>query len=125
MNSTNRWGDVIGVQCQALNTWLPGVSFAPLEIAISNVGFNFPFPYPGQIVSLIVCFLLTLSQLVSLEDLCTMITSTATPINWILPSTGSGSSGGSIKKPIKTVSKPCFGCDCGDEECDCCICTVM
>jgi len=35
------------------------------------------------------------------------------------------SAGSSIKKPIKTVQKPCFGCDCGDEECDCCICTVM
>lgn len=54
-----------------------------------------------------------------------MIVSAAAPINWVLPSTSSGSSGGSIKKPIKTVSKPCFGCDCGDEECDCCICTVM
>jgi hypothetical protein len=48
--------------------------------------------------------------------------SISTPINWTLPSNSSGSS---IKKPIKTVSKPCFGCDCGDEECDCCICTVM
>ncbi|KAJ5805324.1 hypothetical protein N7474_011211 [Penicillium riverlandense] len=36
-----------------------------------------------------------------------------TPINWTLPSSDSG---GSVKKPIKTVSKPCFGCDCGGED---------
>jgi len=47
----------------------------------------------------------------------------STPVDAILPSSGSGSS---IKKPVKgTVKKPCFGCDCGDEECDCCICVVM
>lgn len=51
-----------------------------------------------------------------------MISAGSNPLNWTLPSSGSGSS---IKKPIKGVSKPCFGCDCGDEECDCCICTVM
>ncbi|GES63653.1 hypothetical protein ATEIFO6365_0007034000 [Aspergillus terreus] len=48
--------------------------------------------------------------------------SLSSPVNFTLPSSSSGSS---IKKPIKTVSKPCFGCDCGDEECDCCICTVI
>ncbi|KAB8068975.1 hypothetical protein BDV29DRAFT_195255 [Aspergillus leporis] len=48
--------------------------------------------------------------------------SISSSVNFILPSTGSGSP---IKKPIKSVQKPCFGCDCGDEECDCCICTVM
>ncbi|EAL88851.1 uncharacterized protein AFUA_6G10000 [Aspergillus fumigatus Af293] len=37
----------------------------------------------------------------------------SSPINWTLPSSASGSS---IKRPIKTVSKPCFGCDCGDED---------
>ncbi|KAL2217314.1 hypothetical protein M432DRAFT_640473 [Thermoascus aurantiacus ATCC 26904] len=38
----------------------------------------------------------------------------STPVDAILPSSGSGSS---IKKPVKgTVKKPCFGCDCGDEE---------
>ncbi|PLB47717.1 hypothetical protein P170DRAFT_196040 [Aspergillus steynii IBT 23096] len=46
----------------------------------------------------------------------------SSPVNFTLPSSASGSS---IKKPIKSVQKPCFGCDCGDEECDCCICTVM
>ena len=46
----------------------------------------------------------------------------SSPVNFTLPSSSSGSS---IKKPIKAVSKPCFGCDCGDEMCDCCICTVM
>ncbi|KAF9885258.1 hypothetical protein FE257_000618, partial [Aspergillus nanangensis] len=46
----------------------------------------------------------------------------SSPVNFTLPSSGSGSS---ITKPIKGVQKPCFGCDCGDEECDCCICTVM
>ncbi|KAL2830463.1 hypothetical protein BDW59DRAFT_140992 [Aspergillus cavernicola] len=50
--------------------------------------------------------------------------SLSTPQNFTLPSSGS-SSGSSITKPIKTVSKPCFGCDCGDTECDFCICTVM
>ncbi|KGO73955.1 hypothetical protein PITC_017110 [Penicillium italicum] len=49
-------------------------------------------------------------------------TSISTPFDYTLPSSSSGSS---IKKPIKAVSKPCFGCDCGDEECDCCICAVM
>ncbi|KAJ5505163.1 hypothetical protein N7463_008037 [Penicillium fimorum] len=49
------------------------------------------------------------------------VTSISTPFNCTLPS----SPGSSIKKPIKSVSKPCFGCDCGDEECDCCICTVI
>ncbi|KAJ5173490.1 uncharacterized protein N7500_001421 [Penicillium coprophilum] len=38
--------------------------------------------------------------------------SLSTPFNFTLPS----SSGSSIKKPIKSVSKPCFGCDCGDED---------
>ncbi|KAJ5123833.1 uncharacterized protein N7515_007658 [Penicillium bovifimosum] len=41
------------------------------------------------------------------------ITAISIPFNGTLPSSGSGSS---IKKPIKPVSKPCFGCDCGDEE---------
>ncbi|KAJ5463880.1 hypothetical protein N7475_007015 [Penicillium sp. IBT 31633x] len=41
------------------------------------------------------------------------VTSISTPFDCTLPSTNSG---GSIKKPIKSVSKPCFGCDCGDEE---------
>ncbi|KGO48953.1 hypothetical protein PEX1_013740 [Penicillium expansum] len=50
------------------------------------------------------------------------VTSISTPFDCTLPSSSSGSS---IKKPIKAVSKPCFGCDCGDEECDCCICIVM
>ncbi|OJI82938.1 hypothetical protein ASPTUDRAFT_696516 [Aspergillus tubingensis CBS 134.48] len=48
--------------------------------------------------------------------------SVSSAVNFTLPSSSSGSS---IKRPIKTVSKPCFGCDCGDEECDCCVCTVM
>ncbi|KAJ5822395.1 hypothetical protein N7447_004735 [Penicillium robsamsonii] len=39
------------------------------------------------------------------------VTSISTPFDFTLPSSGS-----SIKKPIKSVSKPCFGCDCGDEE---------
>ncbi|KAJ5907357.1 hypothetical protein N7495_000039 [Penicillium taxi] len=42
-----------------------------------------------------------------------MIASSA-PVNFTLPTSGSGSS---INKPIKTVSKPCFGCGCGDEDC--------
>ncbi|CRL29202.1 unnamed protein product [Penicillium camemberti] len=50
------------------------------------------------------------------------VTSISTPFDCTLPSSSSGSS---IKKPIKSVSRPCFGCDCGDEECDFCICTVM
>ncbi|KAL4869018.1 hypothetical protein BDV12DRAFT_168476 [Aspergillus spectabilis] len=50
--------------------------------------------------------------------------STSTPVNCTLPSSAS-SSGSSVSKPITTVSKPCFGCDCGDTECDCCICTIM
>ncbi|KAJ5200918.1 hypothetical protein N7449_005721 [Penicillium cf. viridicatum] len=41
------------------------------------------------------------------------VTSISTPFDCTLPSSSSGSS---IKKPIKSVSKPCFGCDCGDEE---------
>ncbi|KAJ5392991.1 hypothetical protein N7465_011965 [Penicillium sp. CMV-2018d] len=41
------------------------------------------------------------------------VTSIPTPFDCILPSSSSGSS---IKKPIKSVSKPCFGCDCGDED---------
>ncbi|OQE13787.1 hypothetical protein PENFLA_c043G09707 [Penicillium flavigenum] len=40
------------------------------------------------------------------------VTSVSLPFDCTLPS----SSGSSIKKPIKSVSKPCFGCDCGDEE---------
>ncbi|CAG7923405.1 unnamed protein product [Penicillium olsonii] len=49
------------------------------------------------------------------------VTSTSAPVDCALPSSASSS----ITKPIKPVTKPCFGCDCGDEECDCCICTVM
>ncbi|KAJ5519496.1 hypothetical protein N7453_001918 [Penicillium expansum] len=41
------------------------------------------------------------------------VASISTPFDCTLPSSSSGSS---IKKPIKAVSKPCFGCDCGDEE---------
>ncbi|KAL4957009.1 hypothetical protein BDW69DRAFT_157241 [Aspergillus filifer] len=53
-----------------------------------------------------------------------MCSSTTSPVNFTLPSSGS-SVGSTISKPIKTVSKPCFGCDCGDTECDVCFCTVM
>ncbi|KAL2012447.1 hypothetical protein VTN00DRAFT_5165 [Thermoascus crustaceus] len=44
------------------------------------------------------------------------------PVDAVLPSSSATSS---IKKPIKGTTRPCFGCDCGDEECDCCICVVM
>ncbi|OQD81585.1 hypothetical protein PENANT_c026G09190 [Penicillium antarcticum] len=40
-------------------------------------------------------------------------TSIPEPVNCTLPLSSSGSS---ITKPIKPISKPCFGCDCGDEE---------
>lgn len=49
------------------------------------------------------------------------VTSFLAPVNHTLASSSSSIS--SIVKP--SVTKPCFGCECGDEECDFCICTVM
>lgn len=98
--------------------------------------FIFPKPHPllrpySLVLSLKVCWFLNLQSclyilsrtwLTIIETSATMaVTSISLPFDCILPS----SSGSSVKKPIKSVSKPCFGCDCGDEECDCCICTVM
>ncbi|GAM42481.1 hypothetical protein TCE0_044f16502 [Talaromyces pinophilus] len=40
-------------------------------------------------------------------------------VNSTLP-TSSSSSSNSIKGGVKGIKKPCFGCDCGDTECDCC-----
>ncbi|KMP01336.1 hypothetical protein CIHG_01625 [Coccidioides immitis H538.4] len=40
-----------------------------------------------------------------------------------LPTSSGSSASSTVSKPIKGATKPCFGCGCGDEECDCIICT--
>ncbi|KKZ66013.1 hypothetical protein EMCG_08235 [[Emmonsia] crescens] len=46
-------------------------------------------------------------------------------VNYTLPTSSGSSASSTVSKPVKGATKPCFGCGCGGEECDCLICVVM